>query len=123
MMHGWTRLGLLGLVMTLLSCNAPYGTKKDTWITDCDTLTQELARISHGMGKDEVVRILGNESWVLTRQIGDDDVYRQLVLYNYNSECLKLRGQDPPKARRLVMIEYANERVDRIVDRPVNKKR
>lgn len=110
-------LGICGMP----ACNAArYGVKQDTWIQDCDTLTQEIARIHQGMAKDEVVRLLGNESWIIFGQIGSDDDYHQRVVYNYNEECLKIRGQAPPQARRQVLIEYVNQAVDQVIDHEVN---
>lgn len=116
-------------VLAALACVALLGVgcasdntiNPDTYITDCDMLTQELARIRQGMRKNEVQRILGVESWVIYGLIDDNDVYRQIVVYNYNDECLKLRGRDPSDARRRVIIEYANEAVDRVTDSPVNQ--
>lgn len=122
------RAGLVGVLLVgmaaLTGCStSAYGIKGDTWIEDCDTLTMEVARIRKDMPKEEVIRILGLESWVLSGSIGVDDVYRQLVVYNYNADCLKLRGKAPPSAQRQLMIEYANEAVSRIVDRPVNQRK
>ena len=117
-------VALCGPVLLGVACaSAREGVKGDTWIADCDTLTQEAARIHIGMPKEEVTRILGIESWVLQGSIGVDDVYHQLVVYNYNADCLKLRGKLPGKGRRQLMIEYANEAVARVVDRAINTKR
>ncbi len=115
---------LLCLAAPLNGCaSSAYSIKGDTWIADCDTLTQEVARIHIGMHKEEVIRILGLESWILQGSIGSDDVYYQRVVYNYNADCLKIRGKQPPKARRQLMIEYANEKVAHLNDRALGGKR
>jgi len=116
------RLLLLPVVCGLAACSSSREfTKEDTWIADCDTLTQEIARLTDDMTKDEVERILGFQSWILRGDFDSHDVYRQTVIYNYNANCEKLRGKSPSTARRRLIIEYSNNKVSRVIDSNVNQ--
>ena len=113
----------LALAVSSAACStSAYGVKHDSWIPDCDTLTREMARLYVGMPKDELVRVLGNESWIISGQVGRDSVYQQVVVYNYNADCEKLRGRLPNQATRQLMLEFGNEVVARIIDRTLTPK-
>ena len=113
-------LGVLCASIVLAGCGSREYIKEDTWIEDCDTLTQELARIHEGMDKEKVVRILGAESWVLYGMFDDNSVYHQLVVYNYDEDCRKRRGKTTKNSKRRIMFEYTDGRVSRITDKVIN---